>query len=152
MMQNMYSVCSLGWFPIMHHVGDEVICCVFLCHLSFFCQVLTKVYIPVEKNTKGQHEQVQSHNGDNILLKLLSTHILDPADIYPQHLRDGEVDDCGVLLHEEVVLGESFDAKDEVRRQFGQLEPFEEILFVGFVLLNVDETGEHAQTFRVLCK
>lgn len=55
-------------------------------------------------------------------------------------LRDGEVDNCWVLLHEEVVLGESFDAKDEVRRQFGELEPFQEILFVGFVFLSVDAT------------
>jgi len=83
---------------------------------------------------------------------IINTHLRSCRYIYSQHLRDGEVDDCGVLLHEEVVLGESFDAKDEVRRQFGQLEPFEEILFVGFVLLNVDETGEHAQTFRVLSK
>lgn len=54
---------------------------------------------------------------------------------YEEHLRDGEVDNSGVLLHKEVVLGESFDAKNEVRRQFGQLEPFEEILLVGFVFL-----------------
>lgn len=58
---------------------------------------------------------------------------------YGQHLRDGEIDNRGVLFHKEVVLGESFDAKDEVRRQFGQLEPFEKILFVGFVLLDVNE-------------
>lgn len=48
MMQNMYSVCSLSGFPIMHYVGDEVISCVLLCSLCFFCQVLTKVYVPVE--------------------------------------------------------------------------------------------------------
>lgn len=57
------------------------------------------------------------------------------------YLRDREVDNCGVLFYKEVVLGESFDAKDEVRGQFGQLEPFEKILFVGFVFLNVNETG-----------
>lgn len=57
-------------------------------------------------------------------------------------LRDREVDNCGVLFHKKVVLGESFDAKDEVRRQFGQLEPFEKILFVGFVFLDENETGE----------
>lgn len=56
------------------------------------------------------------------------------------HSRDGEVDDGGVLLHKEVILGESFDAKDEVRRQFGQLEPLEEVLLVGFVLLRGHET------------
>lgn len=60
--------------------------------------------------------------------------------VYEKHLRDREVDDCGVLFHKEVVLGESFDAKDEVRRQFGQLEPFEKILFVGFVFLNANES------------
>lgn len=57
-----------------------------------------------------------------------------------QHLRDRKVDDCGVFLHKEVVLCESFDAKDEIWRQLGQLEPFEKILFVGFVFLNVNET------------
>jgi len=31
-----------------------------------------------------------------------------------EHPRDGEVDDGGVLLAEEVVLGEAFDAEDEV--------------------------------------
>lgn len=55
-------------------------------------------------------------------------------------LRDGEIDNSWVLLHKEVVLGESFDAKDEVRRQFGELEPFQEILFVGFVFLSADAT------------
>lgn len=50
-------------------------------------------------------------------------------------LRDREVDNCGVLFHKKVVLGESFDAKDEVWGQLGQLEPFEKILFVGFVFL-----------------
>ena len=64
-----------------------------------------------------------------------------PTTVYEEHLRDGEVDNCGVLFHKEVVLGESFDTKDEVWRQFGQLEPFEKILFVGFVFLNVNETG-----------
>lgn len=52
-----------------------------------------------------------------------------------QHIRDGEVDDCRVLFNEEVVLGESFNAENEVRRKFGQLKPFEKILLVGFVLL-----------------
>lgn len=60
--------------------------------------------------------------------------MLDP------HLRDRKVDYCGVLFHKEVVLGESFNAKDEIWRQFGQLEPFEEVLLVGFVFLNVNET------------
>lgn len=55
-------------------------------------------------------------------------------------LRDGEIDNCWVLFHKEVVLGKSFDAKDEVRRQLGELEPFQEILFVGFVFLSVDAT------------
>lgn len=63
-----------------------------------------------------------------------------------KHLRDREVDNCGVFLHKEVVLGESFDAKDEVWRQFGQLEPFQKILFVGFVFLNVYDTEQHRQT------
>lgn len=72
--------------------------------------------------------------------------------VYEHHLRDGEVDNGGVLFHKEVVLGESFDAKDEVRRQFGQLEPFEKILFVGFVFLNANKTGKCAQIFSPLKK
>lgn len=56
-----------------------------------------------------------------------------------QHVRDGEVDDCGVLLHKKVVLGESFNAEDEVWGKFGQLKPFEKILLVGFVLLQEEE-------------
>lgn len=52
-----------------------------------------------------------------------------------QHIRDREVDNCRVLLHEEVVLGESFNAENEIWRKFGQLKPFEKILLVGFVLL-----------------
>lgn len=55
------------------------------------------------------------------------------------YLRDGEIDNGRVFLHKEVVLGESFDAEDEVWRQFGQLEPFEKILFVGFVLLKAND-------------
>ena len=55
--------------------------------------------------------------------------------VHEHHLRDREVHDCWVLFHKKVVLGESFDAKDEVRRKFGQLEPFEKVLFVGFVFL-----------------
>lgn len=54
---------------------------------------------------------------------------------YDSILRDGKVDDGGVLLHKEVVLGEPLDAEDEIGRQLEQLEPFEEILFVGFILL-----------------
>lgn len=73
-----------------------------------------------------------------------------PPTVYEQHLRDWEVDNCGVLFHKEVVLGESFDTKDEVRRQFGQLEPFEKILFVGFVFLNVNETGKVTYIF-IIC-
>lgn len=64
-------------------------------------------------------------------------------------LRDGEIDNCWVLFHKEVVLGESFDAKDEVRRQFGELEPFQEILFVGFVFLSVNQT-KHNTIFSLL--
>lgn len=51
MMQNVYSVRSLCGFPIMHYVGNKVISCVLLCSLGFFCQVLTKVYIPVKVAT-----------------------------------------------------------------------------------------------------
>lgn len=51
------------------------------------------------------------------------------------HIRDWEVDNCWVLLHKEVVLGESFNAENEVWRKFGQLKPFEKILLVCFVLL-----------------
>lgn len=69
--------------------------------------------------------------------------------VYEKHLRDREVDDCGVLFHKEVVLGESFDAKDEVRRQFGQLEPFEKILFVGFVFLNANESKVCTDIFSI---
>lgn len=66
--------------------------------------------------------------------------ILSPqtGDAQTELLRDGEIDNCWVLFHKEVVLGESFDAKDEVRRQFGELEPFQKILLVGFVFLSVN--------------
>lgn len=53
MMQNMYSVCSLSGFPIMHNVCNEVVSRVLLCNLSFFCQVLTKVHIPINTNSMG---------------------------------------------------------------------------------------------------
>lgn len=66
--------------------------------------------------------------------------ILQTVKVYKDHLRDGEIDNRWVLFHKEVVLGESFDAKDEVRRQFGELEPFKKILFVGFVFLDVNKT------------
>lgn len=59
---------------------------------------------------------------------------------HKRNARDGEVDDCGVLLHKEVILGESFNAENEVWRKFGQLKPFEKILLVGFVLLQESET------------
>ena len=59
------------------------------------------------------------------------------------NLRDGEVDNGGVLLHKEVVLGEALDAEDQVGGQFGQLELLEEILFVGFVLLQERDTHTH---------
>ena len=62
------------------------------------------------------------------------------------NLRDGEVDNGGVLLHKEVVLGEALDAEDQVGGQFGQLELLEEILFVGFVLLQERDTHTHTQT------
>lgn len=55
--------------------------------------------------------------------------------VHKRNVRDGEVDDRRVLLHKEVVLGESFNAENEVWRKFGQLKPFKEILLVGFVLL-----------------
>lgn len=55
--------------------------------------------------------------------------------MYEKHSRDWKIDNCWIFFHKEVVLGESFDAKDEVRWQLGQLEPFEKILFVGFVFL-----------------
>ena len=83
----------------------------------------------------------------NIILSINATYFV-LRYMNEWHLRDGEVDNRGVLFHKEVVLGESFDAKHEVRRKFGQLEPFEKILFVGFVLLNVNEMGEHALIFR----
>lgn len=50
-------------------------------------------------------------------------------------VRDGEVDDGWVLLDKEVVLCESFDAEDEVWGKFGELEFFQEVFFVGLVLL-----------------
>lgn len=49
MVQNMYPVRSLGWFPIMHYVSNEVISRVLLWNLGFFCQVLPKVDIAVKK-------------------------------------------------------------------------------------------------------
>lgn len=60
--------------------------------------------------------------------------------VHKHNARDGEVDDCGVLLHKEVVLGESFNAENEVWRKLGQLKPLEKIFLVGFVLLQESET------------
>lgn len=54
------------------------------------------------------------------------------------HLRDGEVDNGGVLLHKEVVLGEPLNAEDEIGGQLEQLEPLQEILFVCFILLKAN--------------
>lgn len=58
----------------------------------------------------------------------------------PSHLRDGEIDNGGVLLHKEVVLGEALDAEDQIGRQLHQLEPLQEVLLVGFVLLREGST------------
>lgn len=49
--------------------------------------------------------------------------------------RNRKVDNGGVFLNEEVVLGKSFDAEDEIGGKFGQLESLEEVFFVGLVLL-----------------
>ena len=34
-----------------------------------------------------------------------------------------KVDDCWILLDEKVILCEPFVANDEIRREFGELEP-----------------------------
>lgn len=51
------------------------------------------------------------------------------------YVRDGEVDNGGILFHKEVVLGEPLDAENKVRRQLGELEALQEVLFVGLVFL-----------------
>lgn len=48
MMQNMYSVRSFVGFPIMHHVGHQVVSGVLLRDLSFLRQILAQVYVPVQ--------------------------------------------------------------------------------------------------------
>ena len=52
----------------------------------------------------------------------------------PKSHLDGKVDDGGVFLHEEGVLGEALDAEDQVGRQARQFEPLDDLLFVGLVL------------------
>lgn len=52
-----------------------------------------------------------------------------------KNIRDWKVDNGGVLLHKEIVLGEPLDAEDKVRRQLGELEALEEVLLIGFVFL-----------------
>lgn len=113
----------------MHYISNKVISGVLLCDLGFLCQVLPKVDIPV--HGKDKYDKVafkRAHISSTFVLK-----------VGEQRIRDGEVDDCRVLLHKEVVLGESFNAENEVRRQFGQLKPFEKILLVGFVFLRESE-------------
>lgn len=36
-----------------------------------------------------------------------------------ENLRDGEIDDGGILFDEKVILGESLDVEDKVRRKSG---------------------------------
>jgi len=45
MMQDVYSVGSLRWFPIVHHVGHEVVGGVLLRGLALLRQVLPQVYV-----------------------------------------------------------------------------------------------------------
>lgn len=152
MMQNMYSVRSFVGFPIMHHVGHEVISRVLLCNLSFFCQIFTQVYVPVplvNKHIISDENQISSFS-----VSILGAILNQDTLVLPQTgserkelLRDGEIDNCWVLFHKEVVLGEPFDAKDEVRRQFCELEPFQEILFVGFVFLKENQTKHNRKMY-----
>ena len=72
-----------------------------------------------------------------------------PCGRHMRNLRDGEIDNGGVLFHKEVVLGEAFDAKDQIGRQFGQLEPLEKILFVGFVLLQEGNTRQIMRPIKI---
>lgn len=44
MMQDVYSVGSLRWLPVVHHVGHEVVGRVLLRGLALLCQVLPQVY------------------------------------------------------------------------------------------------------------
>lgn len=74
-------------------------------------------------------------NTDDVTFKCTHISPILVLKVREQHIRDGEVDDCGVFLHKEVVLGESLNAENEVWRKFGQLKPFEKILLVGFVFL-----------------
>lgn len=51
------------------------------------------------------------------------------------YLRNWKVDNGGIFLDEEIVLCESLDVEDEIGRELCQLEPLQEILLVGFILL-----------------
>lgn len=143
MMQNVYSVRPFVGFPIMHHVGHQVVSGVLLRDLSFFRQILAQVYVPVQLASKHiiyNEDQISGFISGAAVNQDASSLLPQAGGVRNELLRDGEIDNSWVLLHEEVVLGESFDAKDEVRRQFGELEPFQEILFVGFVFLSADAT------------
>lgn len=143
MMQNVYPVRPFVGFPIMHHVGHQVVSGVLLRDLSFFRQILAQVYVPVQlasKHINYNEDKISGFISGAAVNRDASSLLPQAGGVRNELLRDGEIDNSWVLLHEEVVLGESFDAKDEVRRQFGELEPFQEILFVGFVFLSADAT------------
>lgn len=64
MMQNVYSVRPFVGFPIMHHVGHQVVSGVLLRDLSFFRQILAQVYVPVQLASKHiiyNEDQISSH-------------------------------------------------------------------------------------------
>lgn len=62
--------------------------------------------------------------------------------------RNREVDNCGILLHKEVVLSESLDTKDEIWRQLGELEALQKILFVSLIFLEREEVFLKLDTER----
>lgn len=54
---------------------------------------------------------------------------------YRVYLLDRKIDDCGILLDEERVFGESLDIQDQVWGKPSDLKSFHKILFVRFILL-----------------
>ena len=61
--------------------------------------------------------------------------VTNDSSCYPAHR---EVDDGGVFLDEEIVLGEPFVTNDEIRRKFGEFESFQRRVPIRFVLFFSD--------------
>lgn len=81
MMQDVYPVGSFSWFPIMHHIGNQVIRGVLLRDLGFFCQVLTKIYIPDWENPTRTFETTQFND-----VLWLTRLVMGMSDSLAQHI------------------------------------------------------------------